>query len=292
MTAVSVRDLRKDYGSVRALRGLSLEVGAGEIYGLLGPNGAGKTTALEILEGYRAPTAGTVTVLGGVPGHRSIRARTGILLQQSAADPYLTVAETLRMVAGWYPDPRPIDEMLAAAGLSDLAGSRVKRLSGGQRRRLDLAVALVGRPDLLFLDEPTTGFDPVARREAWAALRVGVDDGMTVLLSTHDLEEARALCDRIGVVAGGRLVAEGTPAELAARHGVRIEVSLPEPPPPAAGLDDLGGGRYGAELEDPAAALVALSSWARDRGLPLDSLRVAPASLEDVYLALVREVEG
>ena len=226
--AVTVRGLRKVYSGVAAVDGLDLEIRRGEIFALLGPNGAGKTTTVEILEGYRSRDAGEVTVLGVDPARDRARLKpvVGIVLQSTGVEPYLTVYETVTMYAGLYPHPRPVDEVIELTGLAGKRGERVVRLSGGQQRRLDLAIALAGDPDLLFLDEPTTGFDPSARREAWDVVRNLASLGKTVLLTTHYLFEADALCDRIGVIAKGTLLAEGTPAQLKARVADRTVVEI------------------------------------------------------------------
>src|SRR5438132_12890704 len=214
--AIHVRDLRKSYGGVEAVRGISFEVAAGEVFGLLGPNGAGKTTTVEILEGYRPRDGGTVEVLGFDPGHaeRAFRERIGVVLQQSELWPNLTVREVHLAFAGYYERARDVDEVIAIVGLTEKAHARVKTLSGGQKRRLDLGVALVGDPDLVFLDEPTTGFDPGARRNAWEMIRALRALGKTVLLTTHYLDEAEQLADRVAVLREGRIVREGTPADL------------------------------------------------------------------------------
>jgi ABC-2 type transport system ATP-binding protein len=211
--AVDVRGLTKSYRDVHAVAGLDLSIQRGEIYALLGPNGAGKTTTVEILEGYRSRDGGTVTVLGYDPGHqrRQLKSRIGIVLQSTGVDRYLTVAETIAMYAGYYPDPRPVQEVIELVGLRPKRNTRVIKLSGGQQRRLDVAIALVGNPDLLFLDEPTTGFDPSARHEAWEVVKNLAALGKTVLLTTHYMDEAQYLADRVGVITAGRIVAEGPP---------------------------------------------------------------------------------
>src|SRR5215470_9516270 len=217
--AVRVRGLVKSYGSVRAVRGIDLDIKSGEIFALLGPNGAGKTTTVEILEGYRRGDSGEVSVLGYDPGRdrARIKARVGIVLQQTGVDRYLTVAETIQMYASYYPHPRSPDEVIDLVGLGAKHDSRLTTLSGGQLRRLDMAVALAGDPDLLFLDEPTTGFDPSARRDAWEVVKSLASLGKTVLLTTHYMDEAQYLADRVAVIAGGRIVATGTPATLGHR---------------------------------------------------------------------------
>ena len=216
MAAISVHDLRKSYGAIEALRGVSFEVAEGEVFGLLGPNGAGKTTTVEILEGYRTRDDGDVRVLGFDPARAdpSFRERIGVVLQQSQLWQILTVRETHRMFAGYYEQPRDVDEVIRLVGLEEKRDARVKTLSGGQKRRLDLGVALVGNPDLVFLDEPTTGFDPAARRAAWEMIRSLRSLGKTILLTTHYLDEAEQLADRVAVLRDGKIVREGTPAEL------------------------------------------------------------------------------
>src|ERR1700733_552291 len=224
--AIEVRDLRKSYGDLEAVRGIDFTVARGEIYGLLGPNGAGKTSTVEILEGYRERTSGTVSVLGHDPGQRPIelRRRVGIVLQSSGIYNQVRVREVLRHFARFYPSPRAVDEVIELVGLTDKRDERARRLSGGQRRRLDLALALIGDPELVFLDEPTTGFDPAARRTAWDTIRSLKDLGKTVLLTTHYLDEAQELADRVAIVQGGQILAEGPPAEHGA-GGARYRVA-------------------------------------------------------------------
>jgi ABC-2 type transport system ATP-binding protein len=298
--AIRVRGLVKRYGALEAVGGLDLDVGEGEVVALLGPNGAGKTTTVEILEGFRERTAGEVSVLGHDPARNdpAMKTRIGIVLQSGGIDRHLTVRETIEQFGGCYPRPRPVDEVLTLVGLADRAASRVSRLSGGQRRRLDVGVALAGDPELLFLDEPTTGFDPAARRGAWAMLKDLAALGKTILLTTHYMDEAQALADRVVVIARGRVVAEGPPSTLGDRH--RGESVIRFRPPPDAG--DLPGGlgavaRTGdgwVELRaaDPTRALHELTGWALARGLELEGLDVRRPSLEDAYLALTGEVEG
>jgi ABC-2 type transport system ATP-binding protein len=280
--AILVRDLHKSYGQREAVRGIDFEVSRGEVFGLLGPNGAGKTSTVEILEGYRARTSGIVSVLGHDPGQRSVelRRRVGIVLQESAVYRHVTVHEILRHWAGLYPAPRDVDEVLGLAGLVEQAGTRTRRLSGGQLRRLDFALALVGDPELVFLDEPTTGFDPAARRQAWQTIRSLADLGKTVLLTTHYLDEAQALCDRVAIVKDGRLIATGAPAELdsgAARYRVAWR--------------DRDGAVHGRETDDPTALLHQLTSEALAHGEQLRDLSVTRPTLEEVYLELV-EADG
>jgi len=224
--AIEVRGLTKSYGGVRAVRGIDLLVERGKIFALLGPNGAGKTTAVEILEGYRSRDGGTVQVLGFDPARqrRQLKSRIGIVLQSGGMDRYLTVAETVRMYAEYYPNPRPVDEVIRLVGLEAKRNARVLQLSGGQQRRLDVAIALAGNPDLLFLDEPTTGFDPSARHEAWEVIKNLAALGKTVLLTTHYMDEAQYLADQVAVISGGRIVAEGPPATIGNRELARARI--------------------------------------------------------------------
>jgi len=231
MAAIRVRDLRKSYGTLEAVRGIDFEVAEGEVFGFLGPNGAGKTTTVEILEGYRPRSGGEVEVLGHDPasGERALRERIGIVLQETGVERFLKVAEVLELYCGYYPHPRPVDELLALTGLDPKRNEIVKKLSGGQRRRLDLALGLAGDPELVFLDEPTTGFDPTARREAWEVIRNLRALGKTIFLTTHYMDEAQVLADRVAVISGGRIVAEGPPDQLAGRDGAtEIRFSLPD----------------------------------------------------------------
>jgi ABC-2 type transport system ATP-binding protein len=296
--AIRVEGLRKAYGELEAVRGLTLSVAAGEVFCLLGPNGAGKTTTTEILEGYRARSAGEVRVLGHDPEHgeRALRERVGIVLQEAAAQAELTVAEVLTMYGRYYPRRRPVDELVALVGLDGKEGQRVKLLSGGQKRRLDLALALVGDPDLLFLDEPTTGFDPSARRQAWSTIKDLCALGKTVFLTTHFMDEAQALADRVGVMTNGRLVAMGTPAEIGGRDTAPTEIAFALPDGVGvADLPDLGGDAAISESA-PGRVLVvavhglrtshAITGWALERGHELRGFEVTQPSLEDVYLRL------
>jgi ABC-2 type transport system ATP-binding protein len=275
--AIQVRDLRKSYDGVEAVRGISFDVAAGEVFGLLGPNGAGKTTTVEILEGYRPRDGGTVEVLGFDPGHaaRAFRERIGVVLQQSELWPNLTVREVHLAFAGYYARARNVDEVIAIVGLTEKAHARVKTLSGGQKRRLDLGVALVGDPDLVFLDEPTTGFDPSARRNAWEMIRSLRELGKTILLTTHYLDEAQQLADRVAVIRAGEIVSLGTPAELIA--------DLP--------LTQIRYRRNGEtvviDTETPTAVLAELTAGAVASGIELEALEVRRPTLEDVYLDLV-----
>ena len=282
MTALTVHELRKSYGAVDAVAGISFTVEQGEVFGLLGPNGAGKTTTVEILEGYRARDGGEVTVLGVDPEHggSALRERIGVVLQSSELPAGLTVREVHAMFAGYYTAPRDVDEVIALVGLEEKAGSRVKTLSGGQKRRLDLGVALVGDPELLFLDEPTTGFDPAARRTAWELIRSLRALGKTILLTTHYLDEAQQLADRVAVIRGGRIVQQGTPAELI---GVapKVEIRYRE-----------HGRDIVIETDEPTRLLAELTGAAAAEGRELESLEVVRPSLEDVYLDLIDNDPG
>jgi ABC-2 type transport system ATP-binding protein len=291
-TVIEVEGLRKAYGDVVAVRDIDLRVAEGEVLAMLGPNGAGKTTTVEILEGYRTRDAGRVSVLGMDPaeGGVELRRRIGIVLQSCGFDAYLTVAEMLTMYAGYYPHPRPVDEVLALTGLEEKAGSRVRTLSGGQQRRLDVGLALVGDPELLFLDEPTTGFDPSARRQAWAIVRELCALGKTVLLTTHYMEEAQALADRIVVIRDGRIVGEGSPDQLGGRASgavtIRFSVDPGTPLPDGIDVDQRVGDVVVLRTTDPVPVLHRLTSWSLDRAVEIRSLSVTPPSLEDVYLEL------
>ncbi len=272
--AISVRDLRKSYGSLEAVRGISFEVRRGELFGLLGPNGAGKTTTVEILEGYRERDGGDVSVLGTDPGrpNNDFRTRIGIVLQSSAVYPLLTVAEILELFAGYYPHPRDPVETAELVGLGAEDRTRIRKLSGGQLRRLDLGLALVGDPELLFLDEPTTGFDPAARRTAWETIRRLRALGKTILLTTHYLEEAEALADRVGILRDGRLVATGAPRELLAGHGT-VEIRFRR-----------NGEEVVIDTAEPTRVLHELTAEALAAGAELEGLEVQRRTLEDVYL--------
>jgi ABC-2 type transport system ATP-binding protein len=301
--AVVVAGLRKSYGAVQAVRSVSFTVRHGEIFALLGPNGAGKTTTLEIMEGFRAADAGRVEVLGYDPGDRAsgraLRERIGLVLQDIAVEPYLTVRETIARNAGYYPAPRDVDEVIGLVGLAGQERKKVRNLSGGQKRRLDLALGLIGRPELLFLDEPTTGFDPNARHEAWDVIRGLRGAGVTIMLTTHYMDEAQALADRVAVMAGGRIVAEGTPSDIGGRDTARsrIRFALPDgyttADLPVDGV--LGEGLVSVETSEPTQALHQLTGWALQRGLVLGRLTVDRPSLEDIYLRLTADdtrIEG
>src|SRR5262245_42169037 len=278
-SAVAVADLEKAYNGLQALRGVSFEIAQGEIFGLLGPNGAGKTTTVEILEGYRERDGGAVTVLNEDPATAGLdwRQRIGVVLQSSSFYDALTVAENLALFAGYYRQPRPIDEVVELVGLEEKRDALVRSLSGGQRRRLDLGLALVGDPEIVFLDEPTTGFDPEARRRAWETIGSLRELGKTILLTTHYLDEAERLSDRVAVLRDGRIVAMGPPAELTS--------ALP--------ATEIRYRRNGQEVimqtEEPTKVLHELTSEALAAGHELEGLEVRRASLEEVYLELTRE---
>jgi ABC-2 type transport system ATP-binding protein len=279
--AIEVHDLRKSYGELEAVRGIEFQVNRGEIYGLLGPNGAGKTSTVEILEGYRERSAGTVTVLGFDPGQRprELRARVGIVLQSSGIYSHATVGEAVAHFASFYPHPRDVAEVVELTGLREKRDARTRTLSGGQRRRLDLALALIGDPELIFLDEPTTGFDPAARRGAWETIRSLRELGKTVLLTTHYLDEAQELADRVAIIKGGRILAEGSPRELGVGGGSRYRVAYANGDGEATVL----------ETDDPTKLLHELTGAALARGEQLRSLSVTRPSLEDVYLELTAD---
>ena len=279
MSAISVRELRKSYGTSEALRGISFEIKEGEVFGLLGPNGAGKTTTIEILEGYRTRDAGEVEVLSFDPERAgsAFRERIGVVLQQSQLWPNLTVTETHRMFAGYYEHPRNVDEVVALVGLAEKRDARVKTLSGGQKRRLDLGIALVGDPDLVFLDEPTTGFDPAARRAAWDMIRSLRSLGKTILLTTHYLDEAEQLADRLAVLRAGVIIREGTPAELTG-GSTETEVRYRK-----------NGHDVVVHTTDPTRLLHELTAEALAEGTELEGLSVRRPTLEDVYLSLTAE---
>jgi ABC-2 type transport system ATP-binding protein len=290
--AVNVRGLSKSYGAVHAVRAIDLQIQRGEIFALLGPNGAGKTTTVEILEGYRSRDAGSVTVLGYDPGRerRQLKSRIGIVLQSTGVENYLTVAETISMYSGFYPHPRPVDEVIELVGLEDKRDTRVIKLSGGLQRRVDVAIALAGNPDLLFLDEPTTGFDPSARRDAWQVVKNLAGLGKTVLLTTHYMDEAQYLADRVAVIAAGQIVAEGPPATIGDRElaKARIRYRLPIGTSAPPGMAGQRGPDGFTELTagDVTRALHRLTGWAIEQGIELEGLEVIRPSLEDVYLEL------
>ena len=300
--AVLVRGLRKTYNGLEAVGGIDLRIGHGEIFAFLGPNGAGKTTAVEILEGFRQRSDGEVSVLGVDPhqGSRAWRARLGIVLQESAPDPGLTVNESVRLYAGYYSQPLDTDAVLALVGLEAERSLIATKLSGGQRRRLDFGLALIGDPDLIFLDEPTTGFDPGARRATWDLIGGLRSMGKTIFLTTHYMEEAEVLADRIAVIVGGRIVAEGPPGALGGRDraATRLVFGIPthvaDDVANALGrpLEPLADGRFCARTATPLGDLGRLADWSRASATPVADLEVTRPRLEDVYLALTGSTEG
>ena len=297
---IKVRGLRKSYGDLEALRGIDLDVARGEIFAFLGPNGAGKTTAISVLEGYLERVAGEVEVLGEDPASagRDWRGRVGFVLQECRMEALLTVRETLEMYAGYYEHPRDVAETIELIGLTDKADDRTGRLSGGQQRRLDVAVALIGDADLLFLDEPTTGFDPSARRAAWQVIEGLRELGKTVMLTTHYMDEAQALADRVAVIAAGRIIAAGTPDDLGGRRDAECVISFElagrDPgvvEAAVAGEWSRTNGRLSLRTGDPTRSLHELTGWALDNGIGLEGLEVTRPSLEDVYLELTAAEE-
>ena len=296
---IDVRGLRKSYGDVEAVRGIDLHVDRGEVFALLGPNGAGKTTTVEILEGYRERTDGEISVLGNDPARArsELKGRVGIVLQSTGVDPYLTVRETVDLYAGYYPTPRDIDEVIDLVGLVEKRSTRVSKLSGGQQRRLDVAIALAGDPELLFLDEPTTGFDPNARRHAWEIVKNLADIGKTIFLTTHFMDEAQYLASRAAVIRRGEIVAEGSPGTLGGRDRMqtRVRFRVPDgqaPPPDLMGATTLVDGTLELRTDDTTKTVHDLTAWALGRGFSFDGLEVTQPSLEDVYLELTGGEEG
>jgi ABC-2 type transport system ATP-binding protein len=296
-TAVEVVDLHKSYGPVQAVKGISFTVAEGEVFALLGPNGAGKTTTVEILEGFRRRDSGRISVLGFDPasGDRRLKEQIGVVLQTTGVDPYLTVAETVDMFRGYYPRPRASDEVIRLVGLEDKASTRVTRLSGGQKRRLDVAIALAGDPRLLFLDEPTTGFDPGARRNAWEVIKGLAGLGKTIFLTSHAMDEVQFLADRVVIIAAGKIVAEGTPDSLMGRKQAdtlirfRLERKTIELPDALRAMSRINGESIELETKEATHTLHVLTSWAVEKGVELDGLQVTRPSLEDVYLEITRE---
>ncbi len=298
MPAVSVTHLAKSYGEVPAVKDVTFEVEKGEVFALLGPNGAGKTTTIEILEGFRDRSGGEVQTLGVDPSNRStqrwLRTRIGVVLQELAVEPFYSVRQVLTRNAGYYPSPRPVDEVIELIGLKEKADQRVKKLSGGQQRRLDVGLGIIGNPELLFLDEPTTGLDPSGRRASWDLIRQLAASGTTVMLTTHYMDEVEALADKVAVLYQAEIVASGTPTSIGGRDSgtVTIQFSLPEGvavsdiPGPAPTVDD---GIVRISTEDELRILHELTGWAIDHGYVLAGLAVTRVSLEDVYLNLTRD---
>ena len=296
---IEVRGLRKSYGDVEAVRGIDLHVDRGEVFALLGPNGAGKTTTVEILEGYRQRTGGEASVLGHDPAHAGVelKRRIGIVLQSTGVDPYLTVRETVDLYAGYYPSPRNVDEVIDLVGLAEKRLTRVNKLSGGQQRRLDVAIALAGDPELLFLDEPTTGFDPNARRNAWGIVKNLADIGKTIFLTTHFMDEAQYLAGRVAVIRMGEIVAEGPPNTLGGRDRMQTRIRFKVPsgeaaPEDLAGASLLPDGSLEVRTDDATKVVHDLTASALDRGFAFDVLEVTQPSLEDVYIELTGGEEG
>ncbi len=296
---ITIEGLRKSYGEKEAVRGIDLEIQAREVFAVLGPNGAGKTTTIEILEGYRDRTAGRVEVLGVDPGNptRAWRERIGIVPQETTLQPYLTVRESLELYSGYYDRPRPVDEVIGLVGLSGQEDVRAGKLSGGQKRRLDVGIALAGDPDLLFLDEPTTGFDPSARRQAWEMVSGLRDLGKTVVLTTHYMDEAQALADRVAIIRDGRIVALDTPQGLGGRESLPTHITFrPSPGSPMPEVPGLRRSTAGAddelvrfESDDPVADLNRLTAWALEHEVELGDLEVRRPSLEEIYLEVTGE---
>ena len=294
--AIEVRDLKKSYGDVEAVRGVSFEVARGEVFCLLGPNGAGKTSIVEILEGYRTRTGGEARVFGMDPARneRALRERVGIVLQQSGVQRDLTVAELLEMYGRYYARRRPVDEVIEVVELTEKRDERATKLSGGQRRRLDLALALIGDPDLIFLDEPTTGFDPAARRQAWSTVRSLCEMGKTIFLTTHYMDEAQHLSNRVAIVNAGEIIATGRPEELGGRDVRPAEIrfvlphawslgDIPDVPSLERSID---GDRVLVTTTEPIVTTQRITSWALDHGIELGHFSVSQPTLEDIYLEL------
>ncbi len=298
MPAVRVDHLTKSYGAFTAVRDVSFAVEKGEIFALLGPNGAGKTTTVEILEGFRDRSGGEVETLGVDPARRDtqrwLRTRIGVVLQELAVEPYYTVRQVLGRNAGYYPSPRPVDEVIEMIGLKEKADARVKKLSGGQQRRLDVGLGVIGNPELLFLDEPTTGLDPSGRRDSWDLIRRLSADGTTVLLTTHYMDEVEALADRVAVLSNGEIVASGTPTSIGGRDSGAVTIRFLAPegvaesdlPVAVTSIDD---GLVQIVTEDELRVLHTLTGWALDHGHVLSGLAVVRVTLEDIYLKLTRE---
>jgi ABC-2 type transport system ATP-binding protein len=300
--AISVRGLRKSYGEQEAVGGIDFEVSSGEVFGFLGPNGAGKTTTIEILEGYRERSSGEVAVLGVDPEHptRAWRNRVGLVLQECELDPLWTVQEAISLFACFYEAPRPVEETIELVGLGDKRDARVGTLSGGQKRRADVAIGIIGDPDLIFLDEPTTGFDPTARRDAWNMIEGLKALGKTVFLTTHYMDEAQHLADRVAILRDGRIVAQGRTEELGESLGRRTVIdftlgdglSVEDVRSRLSAQVEASGNRVGIETEDPQGDLYRLLGLAQERGAKLDDLEVRRPSLEDIFLDLTREEQS
>ncbi len=297
MSAVSVKGLRKSYGSVQAVDNVSFNVERGEVFALLGPNGAGKTTSIEILEGFQRRDAGEVKVLGVDPGQRNkqrwLRTKIGVVLQELAVEPFFTVRQVLARNAGFYPAPRPVGEVIELVGLTEKSEARIKTLSGGQQRRLDVGLGIIGNPELLFLDEPTTGLDPAARRTTWDLIRSLSAEGTTVLLSSHYMDEVEALAHNVAVLARGRLVATGSPSSVGGRDRgqVTIKFTLPDDVAPSdlpVTPSRLDGVMVEIVTDDEVAVLARVVNWALEHGLKLPGLTVSRITLEDIYLDLTR----
>ena len=298
MPAIRVNNLAKSYGGKMAVGDVSFEVERGEVFALLGPNGAGKTTTIEILEGFRDRSAGQVETLGVDPAdqrtQRWLRSRIGVVLQELAVEPFYSVRQVLTRNAGYYPSPRSVDEVIALVGLTEKADARVKTLSGGQQRRLDVGLGIVGHPELLFLDEPTTGLDPSGRRDTWELVRKLAAEGTTVLLTTHYMDEVEALADQVAVMSRAKIVATGTPSSLGGRDSsaATIRFSLPDGVVPndlPVPIHTLSDGLVEIQTEDELEVLHSLTGWALEHGLRLPGLSVAKVTLEDIYLQLTRE---
>ncbi len=301
MAVVNVKNLRKSYGDVRAIDDVSFDVERGEVFALLGPNGAGKTTSIEILEGFLHRDSGEVAVLGIDPGYRPhqrwLRTRIGVVLQELAVEPFLTVRQVLERNAGFYPSPRAVGEVIELVGLPEKASARVKTLSGGQQRRLDVGLGIIGNPELLFLDEPTTGLDPAARRTTWDLIHTLSSEGTTVVLSSHYMDEVEALAHRVAVLARGQIVATGPPSSLGGRdHGqVVIRFSLPDDVAPTelpVTPSTLDGRTVEIDTDDELVVLGRIVNWALERKLTLPGLSVTRVTLEDIYLDLTRKENG
>jgi ABC-2 type transport system ATP-binding protein len=298
MPAIRVNKLAKSYGEKMAVGDVSFEVERGEVFALLGPNGAGKTTTIEILEGFRDRSAGQVETLGVDPAEprtqRWLRSRIGVVLQELAVEPFYSVRQVLTRNAGYYPAPRPVDEVIALVGLTEKADARVKTLSGGQQRRLDVGLGIIGHPELLFLDEPTTGLDPSGRRDTWDLVRKLAAEGTTVLLTTHYMDEVEALADQVAVMSRANIVATGTPSSLGGRDSsaATIRFSLPDGVAPSdlpVAIHTVSEGLVEIRTEDELQVLHSLTGWALEHDLRLPGLSVAKVTLEDIYLQLTRE---